>query len=666
MQLPRISLCMIIKNEAENLPRCLNSVQGIVDEIIIADTGSEDESINVAKKYQAKVFHYQWQGDFSAARNFSLEQATGDWILFLDADEELVRESATDIHEFLAKGTHEGYYVLETNYVGEKPGIEAVLHITPRIFRNKPEYRFTGAIHEQISSSIEKYGGSIGFSKVKINHYGYLNKAISDKKKTKRNLSILEHQIKEYPNDPFTHFNLGAEYMRIGNYEQALFHFKISFSNLPSLEIGYASVLVRNIAYCLRQLKRYKDALKVLEDAIMAFPDYTDLIFLKAGILADMKRFSQAASFYELCLKQGEANIRHATEQGVGSYKAWYALGQIYEQLLDPGRAVRAYTQALDANHHFLAPLDNLADILIPCEKLEDVQTFFDRHLDMKDEDTLIALAQAFARNNQYEVSLEYVKKGLSLFPGSQQFILLQGQYMLYLKRYQEARKIFNRIPPYSHLYPYAIMNTGYASFLMDDYQAALEVVKRLHELESDIPHLEAFEALIALFQGASSDRISLKHTEQNEKMVWFLLGELIKLEEYEKFEKALALTEIISAEKRSLQLGKLYFKYGFYDLAAEELIRAAKQGLADAEAFNLLGDICMKKKLYEDGEVFYRQALVMNNKLLRYYIALTNSLIQQQKLREAVAVLQDAISHFPESEILRTTLTTIRTVANE
>src|SRR5436190_22371274 len=93
----KLSLCMIVKNESKHLANCLESVDGVVDEIIIVDTGSTDNTIEIAEKYGAKVFHYKWHDDFGAARNEALKYASGDWVLVLDADEVLSDESKDKI-----------------------------------------------------------------------------------------------------------------------------------------------------------------------------------------------------------------------------------------------------------------------------------------------------------------------------------------------------------------------------------------------------------------------------------------------------------------------------------------------------------------------------------------------------------------------------------------
>ena len=83
----QISSCLIVKNEAENIARCLESIKSISDEIIVVDTGSTDNTVEIAKSYGARIYFYEWDNNFSNARNFALEKATGDWIIFLDADE---------------------------------------------------------------------------------------------------------------------------------------------------------------------------------------------------------------------------------------------------------------------------------------------------------------------------------------------------------------------------------------------------------------------------------------------------------------------------------------------------------------------------------------------------------------------------------------------------
>ncbi|HHW13566.1 MAG TPA: glycosyltransferase, partial [Firmicutes bacterium] len=264
----RLSLCMIVKNEEEYLPKCLASAKPWVDEIVIVDTGSTDRTVRIAESFGARVLHFPWTGDFSAARNCSLDAATGDWIMFLDADEEIVDEDGPKLRDLLAQPGYSGWYVNLISFVGDKPGQEAVGNVAFRLFTNHPKHRFTGRLHEQVVAAVQLNGGQIGFSNVRLNHYGYLNKPTIEKNKLSRNFEILLKEVEDRPEDPFVHFNLGVEYMRQGKSEEALHSYQQAFKRLPTLEIAYASVLVRNIVLCLNNLKRFDEALKVLKDAV--------------------------------------------------------------------------------------------------------------------------------------------------------------------------------------------------------------------------------------------------------------------------------------------------------------------------------------------------------------------------------------------------------------
>ena len=107
---PTISLCMIVKNEEDFLSQCLQSVEGVVDEIVMVDTGSSDLTLEIARSFKAKVFQHEWKEDFSDARNVSLKHATSDWILFLDGDEVLEPESARMLPEMLNRTEHFGFF----------------------------------------------------------------------------------------------------------------------------------------------------------------------------------------------------------------------------------------------------------------------------------------------------------------------------------------------------------------------------------------------------------------------------------------------------------------------------------------------------------------------------------------------------------------------------
>lgn len=144
----RISLCMIVRNEADTIERCLRSAAPAVDELIVVDTGSTDDTVRIARRYGAVVFSAEWEDDFAAARNVGLERATGDWILVLDADEELAEDAPERLRACVRDRSCSGYYVTIYNYF-HSFSEDAAVHSSIRLFRNDPRHRFEGAIHDK-------------------------------------------------------------------------------------------------------------------------------------------------------------------------------------------------------------------------------------------------------------------------------------------------------------------------------------------------------------------------------------------------------------------------------------------------------------------------------------------------------------------------------------
>jgi Glycosyl transferase family 2 len=177
-----LSLCMIVRDEEDMLPRCLAAVAPVVDEIVIVDTGSTDRTIEIAREFGAKVIEREWTGSFSEPRNASFEAATGDWIIYLDADEVLVTEDAKRLKALTGRVWREAFYLVETSYTGELGDGGAITNSALRVFRNRPHYRFEGRLHEQIAQHLPLYAaGRIEQSSVRVEHYGYLG-AVRDAK----------------------------------------------------------------------------------------------------------------------------------------------------------------------------------------------------------------------------------------------------------------------------------------------------------------------------------------------------------------------------------------------------------------------------------------------------------------------------------------------------
>jgi len=197
----RLSLCMIVKNEAENIEKTLDCVSNIAFERIVVDTGSTDRTIETAKRAGAQVFLFEWIYDFSAAKNFAIEKAKGDWILSLDADEYFSYEDAEKLINILAhiEEKHEKINAVSCMLVNiDDDGRPMTQSTAVRVFRNTTDIRFTGVVHEQITVDMNSI---INTDKITIIHTGYSESAHKKTGKAQRNIALLRAELEKKPHD---------------------------------------------------------------------------------------------------------------------------------------------------------------------------------------------------------------------------------------------------------------------------------------------------------------------------------------------------------------------------------------------------------------------------------------------------------------------------------
>jgi len=213
-----LSLCMIVKNEADKLPRCLSSVQGFVNEMIVVDTGSTDQTTEIAQSLGAEVYHYSWNNNFSAARNESLRYAQGEWILVLDADEVLNPESIPALKQAMQREQ-----ALVINLVRQEIGaVQSPYSLMSRLFRNHFGIRFSRPYHSMVDDSVtrllqrEPTWKIINLPEVAIFHDGYKPGAIATRNKLQQAKSTMEGYLATHPDDAYVCAKLGALYNDMG------------------------------------------------------------------------------------------------------------------------------------------------------------------------------------------------------------------------------------------------------------------------------------------------------------------------------------------------------------------------------------------------------------------------------------------------------------------
>jgi len=344
--MPTISLCMIVYNEENNIRRCLESVCGFVDEIIAVDTGSTDRTRAICEEYGTQVFDYEWAEDFSEARNYSVSKASCDWILLLDADEELKIRDLAGLMQYLQNTVYDMVSIHLTHFYGDQPADEKRAHFSSglRLIRNDGDVRFTGNIHEKVVTTGKSVDHTAETRRlIQILHYGYMEDA--DKNKTSRNISLLLKEKDKQMGDPWIDYYLAAEYYRLGKIHEAYGEVNAAIL-LFLLKGSKPPFLVYKLKYDMLIASHYYDtAYKGIYKAIALYPDYVDLHFYKGILEYSHGEYEKARNTLRYCLFLGEMNMEYLILSGSGSFLALHYLGLCHEKQGESRQAAEAFRQ---------------------------------------------------------------------------------------------------------------------------------------------------------------------------------------------------------------------------------------------------------------------------------------------------------------------------------
>src|SRR5271157_758119 len=281
--MPTLGLSMIVRDAEADLARCLESVRGVVDEIVIGDTGSTDSSPEIARRFGARVVSVPWENDFARARNRALEEVRTDWVLSLDADEMLDPESPRVMPELLSRATIAGYKVPIRNYVlslnqrvwdrAAQPNTSRlpaasrypayIEHENVRLFHRQAEIYFEGRVHETVGARVLGAGLKLGAANFVIHHFGFVADPETRSRKNHLYRELGREKIRERPQDAQAHFELGVEELdHFKNAAAARQCFERATQLNPRFQLGWVFSAV-----ALLQLGQYQEALLKLRSA---------------------------------------------------------------------------------------------------------------------------------------------------------------------------------------------------------------------------------------------------------------------------------------------------------------------------------------------------------------------------------------------------------------
>jgi len=304
-----LTICLIVKNEEKFLGQCLKSIHDLASQIVIVDTGSTDRTVEIATEHGAEVHSFAWCDDFSAARNAALEHATGDWILMLDADEELSVEGREKLKQAMNEPAVMAWRLPIVDVGREADGCSYV----PRFYRNAPGLFYVGRIHEQVFSSLEvrraEWGLENRIGDATLIHHGYTAELTRDRNKVERNLKLLERAIEELPDEPHLLMNLGLELSRSGREAEALARYQEAFNTLsskPAAEIvpELRETLLMQLCARLIAAQRFDEVARVLTSPLAGMNGgLTASLHFSLGLShLELRRFREAADQMRQCL----------------------------------------------------------------------------------------------------------------------------------------------------------------------------------------------------------------------------------------------------------------------------------------------------------------------------------------------------------------------------
>lgn len=441
---------MIVRNEADHLAQCLRDIQPAVDEIIVVDTGSEDRTRDVAAACGARVFDFAWCDDFSAARNASLEKASGDYILWLDADD---RMDPADVQTLcrlkagLPPAKDRAYYLIVRD---ESPVRGSTDFTQLRLFPNLPAARFEWRIHEQISRNLLAAGVTLTRAEITIRHTGN-HDPDSVRRKSERNLAIIEKELAGAPGERVLRFHAARTLANLDRLSEAVEHMEIILRD-PEEEKRRSQLWVESgllAARYLNELQQYVRAENLLRVLGEVIPDHLLLHLSLGESLLRQERFGEAmlelTASLERPLEIGIFPVNPAQIQ----FQQYFYLGSAYGKLGDSDKALAMLRESLNVAYDKVLSLQELALFCLKNEKFPEAAQYYEQLLSLPGQQAeghysnLGLVYRKLGRPAQAE--LAYLK-ALGINPERIEPLANLGHLYLERKDYQRALNCFTQV----------------------------------------------------------------------------------------------------------------------------------------------------------------------------------------------------------------------------
>ncbi len=336
-----ISVCMIVKNEEKLLSKCLTSIRNhlatVVDEIIVVDTGSDDDTVNIAKNFGCKVFAYEWCDDFSKVRNYSVGIAKNKWVLVLDADEYIEEVNIDELLEIIKRAYNKTIFSINVKSINKNNEIMSVMKVNR--FYNKEYNYFLGVVHEQVTPNT--FDGATEYDlNMSVLHTGYSDDIVDNKNKIERNKTLIKKHLETNPSDMYMVGQLGLTYAKNNEFEEAIQYLEQVVFNEKCVNTPYYILILIGYLKILSKLEKY-EAIVICENLWEYGKQSNEYFYLLGFAYLKTNRIEDAVNCFITLIN---------TEEGetVQKKNAYYFLGQIFEEFEEYEQAIVCFKNCID------------------------------------------------------------------------------------------------------------------------------------------------------------------------------------------------------------------------------------------------------------------------------------------------------------------------------
>jgi tetratricopeptide (TPR) repeat protein len=614
----RLSLVMIVRDEEEMLPRTLEAIKPAVDEIIIVDTGSTDSTIEIAKSFGATVIEREWTGSFSEARNASLEAATGDWWIYLDADEVLVSDDVDRLRALTGQTWREAFFLHETNFTGDEGTGISVVHSALRMFRNRPNYRFSGRLHEQIAYHLPAYlPERMAQSSVRVNHYGYLGVVRESKDKARRNLDLLLAQQRETPAhalNPFFHYNLGSEYFASGDVAKAVDEFEIAVRKIEAEGTFWheyvPSLVVRSVK-ALRAAGRHEEALTRAAEGLEHFPGFTDLVYEQGMASIALERPEQAGEYLQHAIEMGDAPSRFTATVGAGTFMPRIILATLYLNRRQHEPALELLAWCIEHHPEHIGTIYPYTTALLQSgTDPETVVAQVEKAGPKLPSAGRFMLATALFEQGRADLAEPQFRRVIEKQPHGWAARAALVESLMYQRRYVEAAAEAEQVSEDGEAAVVVVRSELFARLLTRDHQGAEAALDRAERAGLPAGERQLYASWLAYQRGATAPAPPAAGLS----LLTLMLESLLRVQDFENFESLLPLLERtpIAERERHELLAQMYLRRGFLRSAGREWMTVCEKQ-PDARALVGLASVALANGQAAAAATFASQALSLD-----------------------------------------------------